>query len=200
MHIICEGSKTEPYYLRGYIDEHASDKARLISVPNVKYNTPVALVNEAIKLKDSENTTDDDEIWVVYDRESVAKYPHSLHHQAWDLAKSKGINIALSNVCFEVWILQHFNFCSAPYSCFEDLKRNSTLKENMLSVGVTDYDKADKHLYSKIKKGIPNARKRAKALNKQSLEASIGDLKPFQLNSYTNINELLDAIDSFEPK
>ncbi|HAT8000613.1 TPA: RloB domain-containing protein [Citrobacter braakii] len=200
MHIFCEGSKTEPMYLQGYIDEFANEKAKLINIPDIKYNTPIALVNAAIRHKDSGDTTIDDEFWVVYDREAVTKYPHTLHHEAWSLALANDINIALSNICFELWILQHFSFKNTPYSCFDDLKKNSSLKKDLLSVGIKDYDKADVALYKKIRIGIPNARLRAKALNKQGFQAApVGANKPFQLDCYTNINELLDAIDSFIP-
>ncbi|RTN95697.1 RloB family protein [Enterobacter sp. WCHEn090032] len=200
LHIICEGAKTEPMYLQGYIDEFASEKARLISIPDVKYNTPIALVRAAIRLKESDATTDEDEIWVVYDREAVSKYPHTLHREAWELAHSQSINVVLSNICFELWLLQHFSFNSAPYSCFDDLKKNSSLKADLLKIGIKNYDKADKKLYGKIKKGIPNARARAKALNKQSFAAApLNANKPFQLSCYTNVNELLDAIDEFTP-
>ncbi|EID1963150.1 TPA: RloB family protein [Escherichia coli] len=200
MHIFCEGAKTEPMYLQGYIDEFASEKAKVIHIPDIKYNTPIALVKAAIKHKESGDTSDDDEFWVVYDREAVTKYPHTLHHEAWDLAHANNINIALSNVCFELWILQHFAFKNTPYSSFDDLKKNSTLKKDLLSVGIKDYNKADATLYKKIRLGIPNARQRAKALNKQSLNAAPPHSnRPFLLGCYTNVNELLDAIDSFVP-
>lgn len=200
MHIFCEGSKTEPMYLQGYIDEFAQDKAKLINIPDIKYNTPIALVRAAIRHKESEDTTDDDEFWVIYDRESVIKYSHDLHHEAWVLAADNKINIALSNVCFELWILQHFAFKNTPYSCFDDLKKNSSLKKDLLTVGVKNYDKADISLYKKIRAGIPNARLRAKALNKQSYNSAPANTnKPFQLACYTNVNELLDAIDLFTP-
>lgn len=200
MHIFCEGSKTEPMYLQGYIDEFASNKAKLINIPDIKYNTPIALVRAAIRHKESEYTTDDDEIWVIYDRESVAKYSHALHHEAWTLAVDNNIKVSLSNVCFELWILQHFAFKNTPYSCFDDLKKNSSLKKDLLSVGIKNYDKADVNLYKQIRGGIPNARLRAKALNKQSFNAAPSNIdKPFQLACYTNVNELLDAIDLFTP-
>lgn len=200
MHIFCEGSKTEPMYLQGYVDEFANDKAKLINIPDIKYNTPIALVKAAIKHKESEDTTVDDEFWVVYDREAVSKYSHALHHEAWDMAESNDIKIALSNVCFELWILQHFAFKNTPYSCFDDLKKNSSLKDDLLSVGIKAYDKADVALYKKIRLGISNARKRAEALNKQSFNAAPAHTtRPFLLDCYTNINELLDAIDSFVP-
>nr|VUD31412.1 Uncharacterised protein [Raoultella sp. NCTC 9187] len=187
-------------YLQGYIDEFANEKAKLINIPDIKYNTPIALVKAAIRHKESEDTTDDDEFWVVYDREAVSKYPHALHHEAWNLAHGNGINIALSNVCFELWILQHFAFKNTPYSCFDDLKKNSSLKKDLTSVGIKDYNKADTTLYKKVRPGISNARQRAKALNKQSVNAAPMHLdRPFLLACYTNVNELLDAIDSFIP-
>ncbi|MCU6167949.1 RloB family protein, partial [Enterobacter roggenkampii] len=88
------------------------------------------------------------------------------------MAESNNIKIALSNVCFELWILQHFAFKNTPYSCFDDLKKNSSLKDDLLSVGIKAYDKADVALYKKIRLGISNARKRAEALNKQSFNAA----------------------------
>ncbi len=87
MHIICEGEKTEPFYIRGYIDDQAKEKAKVIEVPDVKVNTPVQLVDYAVSLRNSSSTSADDEYWVVYDRESVRKYSHELHAQAWNKLK-----------------------------------------------------------------------------------------------------------------
>ena len=200
MHIICEGKKTEPYYLDGYIQAFAHDKAKVISIPDVKYNTPVSLVDEAIKMMNSRDTSPDDEFWVVYDREAVSKYPHALHIRALNKARHNNINIALSNICFELWILQHFGFRNTPYSCCDDLLSNSPLRADLASIGVIKYEKGSPHLFSKLQKAVPLARARAAALNKQSqLAAPAGVVMPHQLSSYTDIHLLLDAIDAFQP-
>lgn len=200
MHILCEGSKTEPYYIKSYIDMYANDKAKIIQIPPTRKNTPVQLVDEAVLLKKSKSTSEDDEFWVVYDRESVAKYSHSLHAKAWDKARANNINIAFSNVCFELWILQHFELDCAPYSSCDDLMSNSRLKEHLLKVHLRDYEKGNRALYSKIHRGIGNARVRAEILNRTSQESAMTEIgKPYLLNSYTDIHKLLDAIDHFTP-
>jgi len=198
MHIICEGEKTEPFYIRGYIDDQAKEKAKVIEVPDVKVNTPVQLVDYAVSLRNSSSTSADDEYWVVYDRESVRKYSHELHAQAWNKAQANGINIALSNVCFEIWILLHFQGCDAPYENYDDLYRNSGLKGALKSVGIENYNKGFVHLYSKLAGGVSNARKRAEILNRRSKEVAEKDNhKPFHYGCYTDVHLLLDAIDSF---
>lgn len=200
MHILCEGSKTEPYYIKSYIDMYANDKAKIIQIPPTKKNTPVQLVDEAVFLKKSNSTSEDDEFWVVYDRESVAKYSNALHARAWSKANSNNINIAFSNICFELWILQHFELDTAPYSSCDDLMSNSKLKQHLLKVNLKNYEKGNRDLFNKIYKGIGNARVRAARLNLTSLNsAAQGRKTPYFLNSYTNIHELLDAIDKFKP-
>lgn len=200
MHILCEGEKTEPYYLKGYVLAYAPTKANVISVPDVKYNTPIALVDEAIRLKNSRETSDDDEFWVVYDREAVAKYPHALHAQARNKANSNGVKIAFSNICFELWLLQHFGYRNTPYSCCDDLLKHSPLKADLLKVKIADYSKGDPHLFTKIQDGVGRARIRAAALNQESLlTAANGSTQPHMLSAYTDIHLLLDAIDTFQP-
>ena len=105
LHIFCEGEETEPNYLNGYI-ERCFPGTTLTLVRRTEKNTPVQLVDVAIKEK-SRNPSDD-QFWVVYDRESSIKYPDSLHDEARDKAGANGIGIAFSNVCFEVWLLLHF--------------------------------------------------------------------------------------------
>ena len=50
-HIFCEGKKTEPYYIRAYIDHYHSDKRNVLVVEDTKKNTPVQLVDDAIDSK-----------------------------------------------------------------------------------------------------------------------------------------------------
>jgi len=200
MHILCEGEKTEPFYIKGYVLAHAPNKASVISVPDVKYNTPIALVDEAIRLKNSRETSPGDEFWVVYDREAVSKYAHELHLQARNKANKNNIHIGLSNICFELWLLQHFGYRNTPYSCCDDLLKNSPLKADLIKARVGDYTKGDPHLFTKVQHGVTLARARAAALNRENLNsAANGVTHPHMLSAYTDIHLLLDAIDAFKP-
>lgn len=202
LHIFCEGEKTEPLYLQAYLEHFYGSKKILedtIKIKKTNKNTAVALVNEAKKLKHSSTVTKNDEYWVVYDRESIAKYPEKYHKQAYDLAKSNNVNVALSNVCFEIWILLHLGYTTASYTCFEDLKRNSNLQAGLTALGMqTKYDKGSAELFKFVKSKIPDAITNAKRVNAATLRSSqAGRNKPYQLNPYTDIYKLFEAIEDF---
>ncbi|MGE8045127.1 RloB family protein [Pseudomonas monteilii] len=200
MHVYCEGAKTEPNYIQSYINSKNDCSLRgVIIIEDTNKNTPVQLVEEAINDKNSRKNPPEDVYWVVYDRESTAKYPDSLHERAYALAKSNGINIALSNVCFEYWLLLHFTKTAASYSSFNDLISKSTLKSNVRSKTGKDYEKGSRDIYTLVSKDIKTARDRATAINSQTLAAAApGTTRPYQLNPYTDMPILLSAIDDFK--
>lgn len=200
MFIFCEGDKTEPLYISSYIDDKVKTKTKVIKIPKTKKNTPVQLVEEAISVKKSNKSISGDEFWVVYDREAIAKYPNSKHDEAAKKARNNGINIALSNVCFEFWILLHFEKLSLtkPYSSYLDLMKNSKLKQYLNGVGIASYDKGSDDLYLRVKAGLDMARKRAPLINQQSLASCpLQNAAPHHLNPYSSVYKLLDAIDVF---
>jgi flavin-binding protein dodecin len=74
--------------------------------------TPRRIVERAVELKnqanrDAKRRADDnlryDEIWCVFDVDD-----HPLIPEATDQAKANGIELAISNPCFELWALLHF--------------------------------------------------------------------------------------------
>jgi hypothetical protein len=200
MHIYCEGAKTEPNYINAYINSLENRALRsVIVVEPTKKNTPIQLVDVAVQHKRSRSTPAGDVFWVVYDRESTIKYPDLMHDKAYNKARDNNINIALSNVCFEQWILMHFLPNAQPYSCFDDLWQNSKLREKILSRTGSNYDKSGTTLFPYLADDIATARTIAAAINKNTLaSAAPGRNKPHHLNPYTDIPKLLDAIDEFE--
>lgn len=203
LHIYCEGEKTEPNYLEGYIAwRFPGDRSKaVIKIEPTKKNTPVALVKEAVTAKKSSLALPGDEFWVVYDRESIAKYPDKLHDQARQTAQANGIHIALSNVCFELWILLHFANNNAPHANCAELIGSPNFKRALAEIGITSYEKGHAGLFSLLQNSISTARKRAEKMNQATREAAAnGATHPYQLNPYTDIHLLLDAIDSFKAK
>jgi len=198
--IFCEGEKTEPNYLKGYItllDNEA--RKSVVEVQKTKKNTAVQLVEEAVKSKRSPGSLPEDEFWVVYDRESVAKYKESDHAKAFDRAVSCGVKVALCNVCFEHWLLLHFVNTEAPYQNCDDLLNNSPLRESVQNTCGEDYDKASLSIFSAIKDKIPDARSRGEKINLRGKQAAPhGKDKPYQINPYVGIVDLLQAIDDFK--
>jgi hypothetical protein len=187
--IFCEGEKTEPAYIKAYINYFHSENRRLIVVEDTKKNTPVQLVEVAVREK---KLSDDNDIyWVVFDRESIAKYSNELHLKAIKNAKDNGIEIAFSNVCFEYWFLLHFAFTDAAYDCCDSLLRQSQLKKKLEEVGIEDYDKGFPFIFDKLKDKIPDAFTHAARLKKTALAtAEKGKDAPCYLNPYVDVHEL----------
>lgn len=200
MHIYCEGEKTEPNYLGGYLAQIKDGRLRsVITIEPTRKNTPVQLVEEAIAHMRSPETPKGDEFWVVYDRESAAKYPDEFHDRAFVMARHNNVNIALSNICFEQWILMHFTDSSASYPCYNDLIRDSQLKALFRKETGKDYEKASTTIYSFLADRVGDARKRAEKLNAAALAAAQGGrTRPHHLSPYTDVPNLLKAIDEFK--
>jgi hypothetical protein len=136
--------------------------------------------------------------WVVYDRESQQKHSDKLHADAYEKAQQKDINLAISNVCFELWLLLHFRDSTASYSSYDDLIKNSPLRADCKARGLADYDKGNKQLFGKLSEAdITQARRRAEKINQASQAAATSPQRPYQRNPYTNVHELLAAIDDF---
>jgi len=195
-HIFCEGEKTEPYYIRGYISHFHSEHRNILIVENSKKNTPVQLVEEAIIHKAKGNT--DDIYWAVFDRESVNKYSHKLHVEARSLANKHHIEIAFSNVCFEQWLLLHLTYSTAGYESCDDLLNRSPLKSLLKKKGINDYNKGLACLFDSLKNEIDDAITNSTRVNKNALKtAENGKTIPPYLNPYTDVHELLIDIDNF---
>jgi len=197
--IFCEGEKTEPLYIKGYINHFHSDKRNLILVEDTNKNTPVQLVDIAVKAKNEGN--EKDVFWVVFDRESESKYSNKLHSKARKKAKDNNIELALSNVCFEYWILLHFVYTTGPYRSCDDLIKNSNLRKFIKELGIQDYDKGLPLLFDKLKEKIPYAIQNAEKLKKQALDSSQpGKSAPHFLNPYVDVHEMFQDIKNFIDK
>lgn len=198
MHIFCEGEKTEPNYINGYLASHWAGQRRthVVRIESTRKNTPVQLVEEAIAAKFSGNYPEGDQYWVVYDREGSDQY-HLHHDVARNKANAHGIHIALSSVCFEVWLLLHFQDQVLAYANFADLNHRSRLHGWFQRLGLK-YEKGSTAIFWAIRPYIAMARLRARELNRASLAAaSPGHCLPHHLNPYTDVYCLLDAIDAF---
>ena len=108
--IYCEGLRTEPDYLEALkevpeIRNRASAEVRIVYEKSG--HPPMNLVEAAVGGPGVENEDDEiDEIWCVFDVEWPTNHPKL--DKALQLAHSHGIRIAVSNPCFEYWLILHF--------------------------------------------------------------------------------------------
>ena len=121
--IVSEGEKTEKKYFSNYRKRGCGLK---IETPNTSKTDPEGLVNYAKRqiYKHGIEPDEDDEVWCVFD---VDENEDSIQ-RAVEKAKESEIKIALSNPCFEIWFLLHFELRQTKLSCsdtVENLKKIS---------------------------------------------------------------------------
>lgn len=110
--VVCGGKNTEPDYFRGLKKERRNPAVRV--VVERKGVDPVSLIRFAAQKRDA---LDCDQVWCVID---VDEFDMS---KAVAAATKSDVNLAISNPCFEYWLLLHFELCTAPLTCFDDAER-----------------------------------------------------------------------------
>jgi hypothetical protein len=118
--ILCEG-QSEQIYINGYKSEDVN-KRRLANVDVEIYQpkdySPHGLLAEA-KFMAKEARRDKmpyDAIWIVFDRDGHAYVPTTFEE-----ARIAKINITFSSVCFEIWILLHFEKTSRQFQKCDEI-------------------------------------------------------------------------------
>ena len=103
--IFCEGEASEPDYI-----------AAVKRLPHVQRNVavnieiapgrgvPLTLVERAVARRSGDPEVD--ECWCVFDVEWPRHHPNL--EKALQLADAHGVRVAVSNPCFELWLLLHF--------------------------------------------------------------------------------------------
>lgn len=109
--VFCEGERTEPEYLdalkrQPLVRDVAAVDLRVEtghggSVPR----TLVAMATDA-RNRAVEEEAEIDEFWCVFDVEWPTNHPGLI--EAVQQARANGIQLAVSNPCFELWLILHF--------------------------------------------------------------------------------------------
>ncbi|MCX5772018.1 MAG: RloB family protein [Candidatus Hydrogenedentes bacterium] len=153
--IVGEGRETEPNYFRGlYGEEAVRDRFHAVIKRGIGFCASAA-VNLAIGEKAK---SDYDQVYCVVDVEDVARRDDL--SKAVTLARKHSITLILSNPCFEVWLLSHFERTSRSFvdaaAAAEAVSRHWQAKFG------NPYSKGDKQIYQRLKNltdhAIGNAR------------------------------------------
>lgn len=160
--IVCEGKVTERQYIDGFRVAQGITTVRVEVVS--PGGDPQALVERAIGIRDASRREARrardanlayDEAWCVIDVDQ-----HARLETARRLAHDAGIQLAVSNPCFELWLLLHF----ADYRAHVNADRAMNLLRKHL-------DGYDKHLrYADLAPGYEAAVRRARILEAQHRE------------------------------
>lgn len=111
--IVCEGTKTEPLYFGGF---RAAARGRYmikIATSNAKDAVGIAKYAKEQKKRQGLSGKDGDSIWIVFDTDSNSREQLDA---AEKLAEADSHKLAMSNPCFELWYLLHFEDRTAALS------------------------------------------------------------------------------------
>jgi len=183
--IVCEGAKTEP----GYFNSLWRDlRVRTVKVEIVgRGATPITVVDEAVKKKHENNRLANrmeahryDRVWCVFDVE----IPHknvSLA-QALDKAKANGIRLAVSNPCFEFWVLLHFERTARLFRDCHDVVCDVRKHVRHYKKGID--------LYPSLSDKTTTAIKNAQSVDRHHLP----ETRPAECNPSTGVHRLVQYL------
>jgi hypothetical protein len=130
--IVTEGEKTELKYLHA-VRERLRLAATDIQIIHPEGTDPITLTKFAIERRELRKqaarrghgfVVPYDEVWVVFDLERPHSDRRRLAREAKNLKGASGINFACSDLCFEFWLILHYEYTTAPYlNCEKILER-----------------------------------------------------------------------------
>lgn len=145
--VVCGGVHTEPEYFEGMRKSYRNAAVKIVVRKSGK--APDELVRLAMTIRDRDPESFD-EVWCVFDLDDFDVV------DALKLAGRGGIRLAISNPCFELWLLLHFENCTAAMTGYTQLRRR-------LRRHIADYDKGC-GTFDQFRPTVPAAIDRAKAL------------------------------------
>jgi hypothetical protein len=123
--VFCEGRRTEPEYLdalKRLPEVHDAAAVDIRVQTGHGGAVPLTLVNLALdaRSRNRDEFGEVDEIWCAFDVEWPRNHPNLV--EAVALAKAHDIHLAISNPCFEIWLVLHLRDCSA-WATNDDARR-----------------------------------------------------------------------------
>lgn len=214
--IVCEGKNTEPGYFNLFKTRYVNVNVEIPDKKSCgknksKKTDPLSLVQKAEEYKRNKyeiREEDGDRVWCVFDvdinynSDNAIKSRIDEINKAKILANSKNIKLGISNPCFELWYLIHFEYTTA------NLKDYDSVIER-LNKYIINYDKSkcpikyDENYKKLMETAILNAKKlkthhqlSGKNIHIESGNISIKDL--VESNPYTNLWQLIGYMEKVE--
>ncbi|MCG3676219.1 RloB family protein [Aliarcobacter butzleri] len=162
--IVCEGEKTEPYYLTALRDYFKLSQANIRIDPNSD-SSPISVVNYAKELIKQSEKDPYDNVFCVIDRDRHTSFDTAIVQINSFRNKNTKLHSIVSNPCFEYWILLHFTYTTKLFGASGDSPCMDLIK-NDLKIYLPDYEKGDKAIMPPIiKAGLEMAVANAKRAN-----------------------------------
>lgn len=185
--IVCEDEKSSKLYFESFKrDEKLKRQLSSVDIEVVhpKDHSPVGLVKEAKekKKKAKRDRNNYNEVWIVLDKDG-----HANLDQALITARDNKIKVGLSVMCFEYWILLHFERKKRPFTKCDEII--SYIKNNHFA----DYVKSI-NSYTLLRDRVDIAIKNGEWLMNQNQNDIDRGTKIYDLSAYTDVHILVEKL------
>lgn len=193
--IVCEGTKTEPYYLRDLLDD-LRIRPQVVRIAPNEGVSPDRVVAHAVALYEEDAAAGDayDTVYCVFDRDRHTTFDAAVQRTK-DLSAAGQPFVAIpSTPCFEVWLLLHFGYTDQP---FHPAGKKSVGDQVVAALktkpGFRKYGKGQKGVYGQLRGTLGDALTHAERLRKHG--AATGSVNPA-----TDVDMLVKVIQALAAK
>jgi hypothetical protein len=152
--IATEGEKTEKQYFENLFDSPVI-QVKILETPSDGKSDPGYVLQRLVTFQQDCDINGNDELWLMSD---VDRWGPEKLKTVCRLANEAGISVAISNPCFELWLLLHFTEAN-----LED--RNGKALKERLKEKLSGYNSAKLDLSLYTSENVALAVQRAKALD-----------------------------------
>ena len=204
--ISCEGTKTEPNYIRTIINElikNGKIARGSVVIANHQHTDPLGVLNDLINYQYDYSLFE--KKWIVIDRDEVRSISsnssgHSEENfiDALTQAEKLNIEVAWSNPCFEIFIVEHYMYrdTGGDRKDIQEKALELLCKDGKIKAEASvDELKAIENLYDILLPRKETAFKNLKKLMNVQKEKS-----PAEANPGTRFHELVEVLESYFDK
>ena len=183
-YVFCEGEKTEPTYFSRWRERGMS-----LHIIKVSHTDPCGIIKDAQEIISGRSfePSQGDSVWCVYD---VDANSNATLAKAAALAKRNRFDIAVSNPCFELWYILHFELQGGSMT--------SSAAIGKISSHVAGYTKnmdVFDTLSPRIQVALANAAKIERRYGQK-----IDPLQDRSCNPFTNVDVLVQKLQAQQEK
>ena len=146
--IVCEGEKTEPYYITVLRDYFGLSQANIVIDPKSD-SSPSSVVKYAKELIKENSNDPYNHVYCVIDRDRHMDFQKAVDQVNGFRAKGTELHLIISNPCFEYWILLHYVYTTKIFGT----SGNSPCQELIsteLKRYIPDYEKGNASMMANL--------------------------------------------------
>jgi RloB-like protein len=191
--IVCEGTKTEPHYLRDLLVDLRIHTSLVQIEPNDGVS-PDRIVGHALKLYKEDATSGDafDTVYCVFDRDTHTTFADAVQRTNDLYAQGTPLVAITSDPCFEFWLLLHFAYTDQPFhAAGKNSVADQVVKVLKKKPGLSNYAKGKTAIYALLKPKLDDALRHAERLRKHNKETNSS-------SPATDVDRLIKAIQTLK--